>query len=108
MRIKNVVQPRDTSPASYAAAHEATGEPPQPTPTEPAAESDPFESIWRGVERCAKDIRKLIAAKMMSEHEADQVWLEMHELIETEWTNSPAPARSISVNHERRVFDEQT
>ena len=70
---------------------EATGEPPEPATTEPAEESDPFEAVRKILRKGVRAARELVAAKTMSEQEADALRAELHALIETEWTNAPRP-----------------
>jgi len=55
------------------------------------APADPFEPIKKNLRRLVKDARASIEAQELSEDEADQVWMELHALIESERTNAPQP-----------------
>lgn len=70
---------------------EATEEGAEATTTETAEEADPFEAVRKILRKGVRAARELVAAKTLSEQEADALRDELHALIETEWTDSPRP-----------------
>jgi hypothetical protein len=83
---ENVYAPDWTEPEASDEAPESVADAP---PT--ADDADPFEPIRKNLRRLVKDARAQIAARDLSEDEADQVWLELHALMEAERTESPRP-----------------
>jgi hypothetical protein len=56
-----------------------------------ADETDPFEAVRKQLSGAVRAARSLVAARSLTEDEADKVRDELHALIETEWTAAPRP-----------------
>ncbi len=56
-----------------------------------ADETDPFEAVRKQLSGAVRAARSLVAARSLTEDEADKVRDELHALIETGWTDSPRP-----------------
>jgi hypothetical protein len=81
-----------------------TASEPTPETTDDAAtetETNPFVSIERKLKRCVRATRELADERALSEDEKEIVRAKLHELIETEWTDTPAP---VGAPRPRRSF----
>ncbi len=76
------VEPEETTAPEEAGAAKVCGD---------ADEGDPFETVRKILRKGVRAARELIAAKTLSEDQADALRNELHALIETEWTASPRP-----------------
>ncbi len=62
-----------------------------PTKSGPKADGDAWKPIRSAIKKSVREATEIIRAQNLSEAEAEARRMELHALIETEWTSSPTP-----------------